>query len=347
MFEGKQFDFFVNFGEYKPRYLFVRLSVTSLTAVILIYIVSVTTPWKDLTPGNRVAAYLLTVAAFNSVLEINLGILRLFRKWQKLWSVYVQVFAVVVVTFFLALLWVVVAENVLDNHDLLKQPATRIVLVIGLLILVIHLLVLIISNLTKEWINSRREINELRQAKLLSDYNQLKDRLNPHFLFNNLSVLKSLIHFNPQAAEVFTENFTNVYRYMLLRHEQRTVTLEEEMKFLKSYIALHKERIGEGLQVNIQVNPGDLQKEIPPMALQLLVENAIKHNVANKNRPLVIDIFSGDGSIVVKNNLNRKETTYSTHTGLSALDAQYRLLAGVQIETIDDGSTFAVRAPLL
>jgi LytS/YehU family sensor histidine kinase len=195
--------------------------------------------------------------------------------------------------------------------------------------------------------DNRKELNSLKQAKMLSDYNLLKDRLNPHFLFNNLSVLKSLIRYNPQSAEIFTQNFTNVYRYVLNSQEIKTVPLKEELKFLASYIALHKERIGEGLTVNIDISDSELQKSIPPMSLQLLVENAIKHNVANKLHPLQIDIYSESDNLIVKNNLNKKETTYSTKTGLQSLVQQYQLLADLEVEVISNEGFFSVKLPLI
>ena len=182
-----------------------------------------------------------------------------------------------------------------------------------------------------------------KQAQL----DNLKDRLNPHFLFNNLSVLKSLIRFSPKDAEIFTQNFTNVYRYVLNSHEKKTVILKDELEFLNSYIALHKERIGEGLEVNIDIDEDALKKEVPPMSLQLLIENAVKHNIANKQQKLLIEVKSLPEYLIVKNNINRKETTYSTQTGLTALKAQFKLLANKEVVVSDDGEFFTVEIPYL
>ncbi|MFB6342094.1 sensor histidine kinase [Saccharicrinis sp. FJH62] len=348
MFGSGNFDFFVNIGTYKPKYVLIRSLVISVSAIIIIYITGVMTKWELLPAELKLTIYTIAVLAFNSVTEVNLFIIRLFRKWERFGkSLYIQILSVFAVTLLLIFAWIQLAEKLLGEVNLLTLHVTQIVLIIGLLIILIHILIIILSNLTRDYLNSRKEIDELTQAKLMSDYNQLRDRLNPHFLFNNLSVLKSLIHYSPDDAEVFTENFTNVYRYMLKCHDQKTVLLQEEVKFLHSYIALHKERIGEGLQVSIHIKDSDLQKELPPMALQLLVENAIKHNAVNRNHPLTVEITSDDNSISVQNNLNKKDTTYSTQTGLKTLDAQYKMLAGKSISVKEDGSVFTVTLPLL
>ena len=274
--------------------------------------------------------------------------MRLLNKSRTLrWKIYLQVVIVISVSVLLAFFWVQVTQRIVNTDELILHKATQTVLLVGLLIVLIHLLVIIISNLLKESIENRHEVAELRQAKLQSDYNFLKDRLNPHFLFNNLSILKSLIQYSPESATVFTQNFTNVYRYVLKSHNEKTVTLKEELLFLDSYIALHKERIGEGLKIKINIDDALLQKSIPPMSLQLLVENAIKHNVANKLHHLKIEIFSEGNMLVVRNNLNIKETTYSTHTGLQTLIQQYQLLENREVEVIKNDECFIVKLPII
>ena len=348
MFNSGNFDFFVNIGTYKPKYILTRLLVTTASAIILIYITGVMTKWELLPTELKLTIYTAAVLAFNSVSEINILIIRVFSRWKRIGkSLYVQMLTVLLTTLLVVYFWVEVTEKMIGEVNLLNLHVTQIVLIVGLLIIIIHILIIILSNLMRDYLNSRKEIDELMQAKLVRDYNQLRDRLNPHFLFNNLSVLKSLIHYSPEDAEIFTDNFTNVYRYMLKCHDQKTVLLQEEVKFLYSYIALHKERIGDGLRVNIRIVEEDFQKELPPMSLQLLVENAIKHNAVTRSHPLYIDIMSDNGNISVRNNLNKKDTTYSTQTGLKTLVAQYKMLAGKSVIISDDGSDFTVTLPLL
>lgn len=348
LYSAKNLDFFINIGTYETRYVLLRLFMTSVTAILLIYLTGIMSKWALLSNDLRLKIYVLAVLAFNSVTELNLLILYLFRRWKRLGrNLYLQMLSVLFVTLVLAYVWIELAGKLLGEVNLLTLTVTHIVLIVGLLIIIIHILFILLSYMTRDYLTSRKEIDELTKAKLMNDYNQLRDRLNPHFLFNNLSVLKSLIHYSPGDAEIFTENFTSVYRYMLKCHDRKTVLLHEELKFLHAYIALHKERIGEGLDVSINVSDADLQKELPPLALQLLVENAIKHNATNRKNPLKVEISSTNSVVSVQNNLNVKETTYSTQTGLSTLNKQYKMLAGKTIRIEEKDGYFTVSLPLL
>jgi LytS/YehU family sensor histidine kinase len=261
-------------------------------------------------------------------------------------NVFLRASIIISITVLVSVISISLAGMVFKDEQILHYGITQITILGGVLIAIIQLLVIFASKLANEWLISKKENEELKQAKLLSDYNLLKDRLNPHFLFNNLSVLKSLIHYNPSEAEVFTQNFTNVYRYVLKSHEAKLVSLQEELKFLESYIALHQERIGSGLVVDIKIDTPDYARKVPPLSMQLLVENAIKHNIANKQRPLCIFIYAENQQLIVKNTLNRKVTTYSTYTGLKTLRAQYKVLANQEIVVYEDSECFIVKLGL-
>ncbi len=346
MTDEKQLILLSKIGSYEPRYLFLRMLIISIIAFLLIYIVKAVSNVQPLEMKPTLLIYLVAIVAFNTITELNLLIIKLLARSKWRMSIYAQIIAILTVTGISGYFWIEISEIVLGDHNILKYKATQIILIIGWLIVIIHLLLSAISDIAHEWMNNRKELSELKQAKLESDYNSLKDRLNPHFLFNNLSVLKSMIKYNPADAEVFTQNFTNVYRYVLNSHNQKTVSLKEELEFLDSYIALHKERIGEGLQIDININDEFLNKFIPPMTLQLLIENAIKHNTANKLHPLNIEIFSDEDNIIVKNNLNIKESTYSTYTGLQSLIDQYKHIENLDIKIDKTKDYFKVVLPL-
>ncbi len=348
MHKNSYLNFLVNLTAYKPRYIALRVFLNSAVAIILFSIIRLIS-FEDIS-GNvsHTSAYLMIIVVFNSVSEGNLLAFKLLNKHEKLrGKLTIRIISFVFITWLLTTMWLKIAERIFVDEKILQYNITQITLVAGLLIIVIHLLIAIISRLYEEWLNNKKEIEELKQAKLLSDYNLLKDRLNPHFLFNNLSVLKSLIQYNPAEAVTFTQNFTNVYRYVLKSHEENLVQLEEELKFLESYIALHKERIGAGLLVDIHIDKDSYTKKIPPLSLQLLIENAIKHNTANKLRPLRIAIYTNEHKLMVRNNLNIKDTTYSTNTGLKTLNAQYRYIANQEISVIEDKTSFTVALPLI
>jgi hypothetical protein len=242
---------------------------------------------------------------------------------------------------------VVYFERLMDSGDLLKEPVVRLMLVLGGLFIFILLVFSIGLRITEKWIKSVNELEELKQARLISDYDALQDQLNPHFLFNNLSILKSMIIYDQKAAVDFTQNFTDFYRYVLQSRGKMTVRLNEELELLHSYVAIHKERLGENLQVKIEICTDELEKNIPPLSLQLLVENAIKHNIAGKENPLTIEIISDENSVTVRNNLQRKESSYSTRNGLKNLVQRYKILSEKEIVITQNNSTFAVQLPLL
>lgn len=232
-------------------------------------------------------------------------------------------------------------------ENLLKQRIVWLLIALGLLFIFIFVMMSITLRIIEKWIWSLKEIDRLKQAKLKSDYHSLQDQLNPHFLFNNLSVLKSMIIYDSQKAVLFTQNFTDVYRYVLQSKEKTTVKLKDELEFLNAYIGIHKERLGDSLIVNMQLDDSLLEQELPPLALQLLVENAIKHNVASKKSPLIISIQSIDDQVVVQNNVQLKEATYSTQKGLTNLAQRYQMLTKRGIEVKSTSELFQVYLPLL
>ncbi len=232
-------------------------------------------------------------------------------------------------------------------ENILKQRIVWLLMALGLIFVFFLIMVSISIRITEKWIFSLKEIDRLNEAKLKSDYNSLQDQLNPHFLFNNLSVLKSMIIYDPKSAVVFTQNFTDVYRYVLQSGQKISVTLAEELEFIKAYLDIHKERLGDNLNIEYNISPESLTKHIPPLSLQLLVENAIKHNVATKKNPLMIIIKSTNSEITVKNNLLPKETTDSTRKGLTNLSQRFELLIGTRPKITSDSEFFTVSLPLI
>lgn len=220
-------------------------------------------------------------------------------------------------------------------------------LAIGLVFVSVFASSLLLMRLTEKWIFSQKEMDRLKQEKLKMDYNSLQDQLNPHFLFNNLSALKSLIIYDQDRAVTFTENFTDVYRYVLQSKDKMVIRMEEELAFIEAYIKLHKVRLGAGLLTKLNVDHSYDEREIAPLTLQLLIENAIKHNITSKDQPLSIHVFIEDNYLVVENNNQKKESSYSTNTGLSNLKKRYEMLTEREIIIFEDKDLFRVSIPLL
>ena len=179
-------------------------------------------------------------------------------------------------------------------------------------------------------------------------FESLKNQLDPHFLFNSLNVLTSLIGENPKQAERFTTKLSKVYRYVLEQRNKDLVPIEEELKFAKTYMELLGMRFEEAVQFNIPDNISNNELKIVPLSLQLLLENAVKHNVVSTSKPLTINIYEEGSYLMITNNVNPKEAIgKSTKIGLQNIADRYGLITekGVKIE--NNNKTFKVSLPLL
>lgn len=192
------------------------------------------------------------------------------------------------------------------------------------------------------------ENQQLRTESILNQYEALKSQLNPHMLFNSLNTLQSLIREAPPKALNYTQELSRVLRYTLQSNESQNVTLAEEMKFAQAYIFLMKMRYEENLGFEIAVEERFSNYLLPPMSVQVLIENAVKHNEISNRRPLVISIATDqDDTLVVCNAIQAKLTgSAGTGIGLDNLAKRYRLLLHKEIHISADGDRFCVRLPL-
>ena len=179
-------------------------------------------------------------------------------------------------------------------------------------------------------------------------FESLKNQLDPHFLFNSLNVLTSLIGENPQQAERFTTKLSKVYRYVLEQRNKDLVPIEEELKFAKTYMELLGMRFEEAVQFNIPDNISNNELKIVPLSLQLLLENAVKHNVVSTSKPLTINIYEEGSYLIITNNVNPKEAIgKSTKIGLQNIADRYGLITDKGVKIENNNKTFKVSLPLL
>jgi len=179
-------------------------------------------------------------------------------------------------------------------------------------------------------------------------FETLKSQIDPHFLFNSLNVLTSLIGENPHQAEKFTTKLSKIYRYVLEQRNKELTPLSEELKFAKTYMELLQMRFEDAIKFNIPNEVSNTELKIVPLSLQLLLENAVKHNVVSSSKPLEITIYEKDGSLYVENNINPKETLgKSTKVGLQNITDRYGLITDKNVEIRKNNKTFTVRLPLL
>jgi len=194
-----------------------------------------------------------------------------------------------------------------------------------------------------------RLINEkLRKEKISAELNALKSQVDPHFLFNSFNVLSGLIDENPPQAQKFLSGLSKIYRYVLENRNENLVTLEKELQFAEQYLALQKVRFENGINVNINVDQKDLEKQLPALSLQLLLENAITHNGFDASAPLNISINTKDDLLTMSNNKQeRKKLNKGNGMGLKNIEDRYILqkIKGFKIE--DTENNFVVNLPLI
>jgi sensor histidine kinase YesM len=201
----------------------------------------------------------------------------------------------------------------------------------------------------EKWRQVVDEAENLKKENLQSQLEGLKGQVNPHFLFNSLNSLSSLISDDPQKAEIFLDEMSKVYRYLLRTNEEGLTSLDSEMQFIRSYFHLLKTRYGDGLDLETQLDEHFMNYLLPPLTLQMLIENAVKHNMILKNSPLKIMIMTtNSGKLIVSNNIQRKDRMVSSNkVGLTNISNKYRLMKKEEISVRDDGKEFAVVVTLI
>lgn len=201
----------------------------------------------------------------------------------------------------------------------------------------------------KQWKDSLAEKEKLEQLTIRHEFETLKSQVNPHFLFNCFNTLSSLISEDRKQAEIFLDELSKVYRYLLRNNEDGLTTLQTEIRFIESYYRLLRTRHGEAVQLKTEIDKKYNGYLLPSLSLQMLVENAVKHNVLSKNKPLMIDIFTTSGNrLVVSNNLQARTVKGpSNKIGLDNIRSKYELLNRQGFQVLQDKKNFSVVLPLI
>ena len=201
------------------------------------------------------------------------------------------------------------------------------------------------------WKNSTKK--EVVEQKLIAksanaQFESLKNQLDPHFLFNSLNVLDSLIEENPVQAQRFTNSMSKIYRYVLEQKDKELVSVEEEIDFAKTYCELLKTRFEDAVTFEFNISEEDKKGFVVPLSLQLLLENSIKHNFATSSKPLNIKIFTEKGNLIIENNLQTRELpNKSTGVGLANIVSRYNLLTERNVFVEKSEAFFRVKLPIL
>ncbi len=195
------------------------------------------------------------------------------------------------------------------------------------------------------WRQASIDNERLRTEQVFTQFQSLKNQVNPHFLFNSLNALSSLVYEDQDRAVEFIRKLSQVYRYVLDKKDDEVVPIQDELSFMENYVFLQKIRFGENL--NFQLNYNGDEGYLPPLALQLLVENAIKHNVISDSHPLSIVVDVKDKFCTIRNNVKEKLDKDSTGIGLNNLKERYKYLSNEQVTIQQDRENFEVSIPIL
>ena len=189
---------------------------------------------------------------------------------------------------------------------------------------------------------------KLEKEQIITFYNVLKNQVNPHFLYNNLSVLSSLIYYDTAKAETFIQAFSDSYRYVLELNQEAVVPIKKELEFLHAWLYLQQIRFGKNLRIDLKIPPDKLNQTIPPLALQIIFENAIKHNIISKKNPLLIQLKVERNYLEILNTFQpRREKVPSTGVGLKNLKDRYQLLSNLEPYFGVEGNQYLARIPII
>lgn len=326
--------------------------------------------------GIAVALLFPGVFVFSSEESMSNILIRFFATFVFILSVWVVTFSLVdfrsrsrtvqarhahyfymPLSFLCAIVIYMIVATTLDQTGRMLEPVTgdlshssRAWLFLCLRIVIFNALIILIKFLfdnSKEKQEILMENETLKRENLNALHESLKQQVNPHFLFNSLNTLKSLIKEDQGQAVDFTSELSSVYRYMLRHQDKKEVPLKEEIGFVKSYLYLLKIRYGDAIQVKIDIPEELLDSLMPPNTLQLLMENTVKHNALSGKKPLSISIYIHDGHLVVENTLHPKTARgSSSQLGLSNIQGRYALLKGKEVVIQRSDEFFRVLLPI-
>lgn len=326
-----------------------RILIVLLPSLLALYFMNATQD-IDLV---KIARILITIAAITLIGEGSRFIIYNGRRWFSgfkrialtffagvCWIVLIMTFTVVLSNFVKtgSIDWTVFdgSSVTLNHRSFIVGGVVGFAVLSSLFIFPVLLIAYEIFYHFAQLHHAENERGRLEKEKLKAELQQLKGIVNPHFLFNNLNSLSSLISEDPGSAQEFLDELTKVFRYLLRNNETDLTTLSQELDFIRSYYNLLQTRYGKAIRMDIQIDKTHEDLLIPPLTLQLLVENAVKHNRLHKESPLHIELITAPGNkLAVRNNLLKREgLVESTGIGLQNINARYKMLQqpGVLIE---------------
>lgn len=303
-------------------------------------------------PVNEyIGAIILTVLVFEGVLQLKKLLNRRFP-WEKSPT---RRLGIEIMISTLIMLPVLIGIRILISIFLLDvqfiQFSDEVITAIYYLILLIAVPAFteFAIFLVNRYRTGLAEVEKFRKENAEFQFETLRTQVNPHFLFNSLNTLSSLVYEDREKAVLFIRHMSDVYRYVLENRSRETISLREEIVFIRAFVYLYELRFDKKLTVEININEKSLDMRIAPMTLQLLIENAVKHNIVSSRKPLQISVFDVDGrTLTVSNNLQRKPVGLpSTSVGLKNIISRYGFLSNQAIEIVETETEYKVSLPLI
>lgn len=288
------------------------------------------TSWKYYSLPDFILEFAFSIFYAAVLFETGIQITAILNKWYN-WEGRVksrfgiQILAQVVVIYILITLFFQFRFPARFGYD---ELMSRQIFIIGVIFSILITAVFAAEHFFYQWHDAKSKSLEMEQHTTQAQLEALKLQLDPHFMFNNLSIVTALVEDQPRTAISYITKLSSIYRYMLANRMRNVISVAEELEFIRAYLYLYQIRYGDGIQITIEESKASANQGLPPLTLQLLIENAIKHNVFSLESPLKINIlFPDNKTIVIENNKTEKMTNdYSSKLGLRNINERYRLM---------------------
>lgn len=324
-----------------------------LGSFLILQYLLVNSDGESFTPNTLEKILLLGAGvAITFMASFSMQFLNRYLSWRKNAGarLFVGILAQLVASIMIMIVGLKLYRFLLGETYVNAEVQTQLFIKAGILLLILILLYHIIYFALYSWnqyANAQIERLSVERKQIDLQLKALKAQLSPHFLFNSLNAISSLVETNPIMAEEFIRKLAKLYQYTLESYEKPWVSLQEELSFVQAYQYLLHTRFKDALSVRIDVPEEMLQKSVPPLTLQMLVENAVKHNQMSAEQPLQVDISMLDQWISVSNNITEAPINASSfQIGLSNIRERYRILADKEVEVVS-GDSFTVKLPIL
>ena len=294
---------------------------------------------------KQIINFLICYGFLMLIIEVNLIVVNLIRKKNKsisnnLSHIFVQILSASLVTFLLVLVFTLLQRG--------KLAKVGEIAIISALIAIMVITIFEANYFFSLWKNYIVRAERIEKANLVAKYETLKKQVHPHFLFNGLNTLIGLIESGDKKAAEYAQKMSDFLKYLLTHQQKETISLAEELNIVRQYAFIQQVRFNENLKVIIDIDNTLETKTLPPLALQMLVENAIKHNIVSAKYPLIISIRSiGDLRVQIENSVKKKQHTKSASIGLNNIFERYKHLKADEPVIEETDNKFIVKLPLI